>query len=288
MNKKIKIFVFFIILTFIISCDSKEKQINLAVNEWIGYAPIFYANEKGWLKQDNIRLIRTVSLGESLNLYKSGLVNSLAATQYEYKEIKKDVIPVILLDKSYGGDMLFSNKTIDELVHTKKKIDVYLEIDSVNYLLLKYFIKKHHISINRLNLINKDQQQLLLTTFDKSKPILIITYAPYNIQYLKKGFHVIASTKTDKTLLVIDAIFTDKNNFSKNRFILLKKYIDQAINDIKNDPKKAYLVIQKYFPDYSYKDFKEGLKNIKWINNPNQKLKQELIDIDFYTKGLVK
>ncbi|WP_457563321.1 hypothetical protein [Caminibacter pacificus] len=274
--------VLFLIFT---GCE-KTKEISIAANEWIGYAPIFYANEKGWLKKDKIRVIRTVSLAESLKLYKSGLVNSIAATQYEYFQIKDKVKPIILLDKSYGGDMVLSNRSIEELKKAKK-IDVYLEMGSVNYLLLQYFAKKYNIPLTKMNFYSNDQEQLSQQSFDMKKNILIVTYSPYDKLFIKKGFKVIDSTRNDKDLLVIDAIFIHKHCENRQRFKNFKKQIDMAVEVIKKNPKSAYEVIKNYFPDYSYEDFKKALGKIKWINNPDKDLLLRLKKIGFDTKDLI-
>ena len=270
---KFKAFVVFLLILFN-GCD-KTKEISIAANEWIGYAPLFLANEKGWLKKEKIRLIRTVSLGESLDLYQNGLVEGLAATNYEYKKIKDKVSPVILLDKSYGGDKILSNYPLKRLKKARH-INVYLEINSVNSLLLEYFIKKHGIKKNKLSLHNADQQEIIKNTYDMKKPIVVITYSPYDFLLQKRGFKEILSTKTDNGILIIDALFINKKYIGKKRFKKLKKYIDYAILEIQTDPKKAYEEIKYYYSDYSYEKFKEDLKNIKWINSPSPKLLKKL------------
>ena len=272
------------IIIFFLGCDQK-KDIKLAVNSWIGYAPLFYANEKGWLKRDNIELVQTSSLGESLNLYKNALVDALASTQYEYLQIKQNVKPIILLDKSDGGDMILSNVNIDSL--KSKEMTAYLEINSVNFLMLKYFLKTHNISMNNVNLISSNQQELSNMISNLKNPILIVTYAPYDVNFKKLGFKVVASTKTDKSLLVIDAIFVDKK-LENEKFQNLKRDVDKAINEIQKNPKKVFRIIRKYYPTYQYKDFREAIKKIKWINNPNKELLNELKKIDFPIDYLVK
>jgi NitT/TauT family transport system substrate-binding protein len=214
------------------------------------------------------------------------LVDGLAATNYEYNQIKHSVVPVILLDKSYGGDKVLSDRNITELKKAKK-IDVYLEIDSVNSVLLKGFIKKYHIPKSKLVIHNKDQQEIIKSTYDFKKPIIIVTYAPYDATLKKMGFKEIASTKTDKDLLVIDALFINKKLYSKKRFKILKKDIDKAIEEIKKDPQKAYQLIKQYYTNYSFEDFKKDLNNIKWINNPSKELILQLQRIGFETKDLV-
>jgi NitT/TauT family transport system substrate-binding protein len=239
----------------------------------------------GWLKKINIRLIRTVSLGESLDLYKNSLIEGLAATNYEYEKIKNKVSPVVLLDKSYGGDKIMSNFPLQKLLNASK-IDVYLEIDSVNSVLLESFIKKYHISKKKLIYHNYDQQEIIRNSYNLSKPVLIVTYAPYDSTLKKMGFKEIVSTKTDSDLLIIDAVFIDKN-FIDDRFRKFKKYIDIAINEIKKHPKKVYQKIKNYYTNYSYDDFKADLKNIQWINKPSRKFINKLEEIGIETKDLI-
>ena len=133
--------LFLIIALFFIGCEQKQ-QIKIAANKWIGYVPLFYADAMGCLKDNNFKLIETVSLNESLNLYKDKLVDAFAATQIEYKNAKdKNLIAVALFDRSYGGDMAFSNVSLDKL-RKAKKINVYLEVNSVNSILFDYLKKE--------------------------------------------------------------------------------------------------------------------------------------------------
>ena len=260
-----------VISLLFLGCQKDEKT-TLAANEWIGYAPIFYANEKGWLKKINIRLIRTVSLAESVKLYKSGFVCGLAATQYEYEQLSNSLKPVVLLDKSYGGDMILSNKSLKEVLHSK--IYAYLEIDSVNSLLLSSFLEEHSIPLSRVEFIDNDQAQLAKMKFDLNKTNLIVTYAPYDVLYKKMGFKVLASTKSDSSLLVVDAVFVDKHSHLDSRF---KKYIKKAIQKIKADPKQVFDVVKNYYPQYdNYDEFKKALSKIEWLDNPSENLVKKL------------
>lgn len=283
---KVRYIFIFIFIIFITGCNKKSTEIKIAVNEWIGYAPLFYANEKGWLKNSGIKLIYTKSLGESLSLYKNRLVNALASTQYEYLQISNQVKPIILLDQSYGGDMILSNRSVKELKKLQN-ITTYLEIDSVNFLLLKYFLKEHNISMGTINLISSNQDQLTKMVSNINLPIMIVTYAPYDVTFKKLGFNMVASTKTDEKLLIIDAIFVDKK-YPNKRFIDLKQIVDKAITDIKLNPKFVFNMIKKYYPNYSYEDFVSGLNNIKWINKNNPNILKKIKTINLPTNYLIK
>ena len=253
--------LFLIIALFFLGCE-KKQIIKIAANKWIGYAPLFYADATGCLKANGFKLIRTVSLSESLSLYKDGLVDAFAATQVEYDEANdKNLVPISLFDKSDGADMAFSNLSLDGL-KKQKTINVYMEVNSVNRLLFDYIKKR----LGKKNYIIYNLDQSEIESIKLQKPFIVITYAPYDAIYQKRGYKEIANSKNPE-IFIIDALFTDKNFYLKNkeRFKNLNYCLEVAVKKVKEDPKNFYNKVKKYFETYSYNDFIADLKNIKWI-----------------------
>jgi NitT/TauT family transport system substrate-binding protein len=260
------------------SCSSEihnNKPLTIATNSWIGYAPLFYAQEKGYLEKNNIKLLVNVSLAEAAELYSVGKADMVTTTQHEYYAFKEefDLVPVILLDRSNGGDMILSNKSVAEL-QKADSITAYLEVDSINAEILKDFIKLYNIPLEKLHMINKDQAQIEDIQLPKNEAVLIVTYVPYNINLEKKGFKVIASTKDINSIIVIDALCTSKTIFNKRLAHLktLKAIIDRSVEELMKDKKSSYLLVKKYLGDLSYKEYLESLQTITWINKPSQEL----------------
>ena len=281
-------------LLFLASCASpKDKQLKISVNSWVGYSPLFYAYDKGWLKQYNIKVVHVVSLAESMYIYDSKNADALTGTQYEYNRLKqetKDITPIMMLDKSYGGDMVMSNRTLLELQASHSTIDTYLELNSINSVILSEFIKYYHIDTPRINYINQDQESIAAIKNKKIKPTLIVTYAPYNVLLEKNGFKTIASTKDELSVTVVDALFATQHALSQHeaQFKALKKETDRAIEALKKDPKEYYEHVKYYLQDITYKEFLETLHDIKWINKALSKdLKEKLQEINFPTNGLI-
>ncbi|WP_457748643.1 hypothetical protein [Sulfurimonas sp.] len=271
------IIIFFTMLISFTACSSQnEKEITIATNQWIGYAPLFYANETGALDTLHIKLFTNVSLAEAADLYDIGKVDMVTTTQHEYNALKKsthDIVPIILIDRSNGGDMILANKSLQELKKANK-IYTYLEVDSINNELLQDFIKHNNIDKNKIIYINKDQKQIQDVRNEKNKTILIVTYSPYDISLKKKGFKELASTKEIQSLIVVDSLCA-KNTLIQNdrqRLIALKKVIDQAIDTIQQDPRASYEKVKKYLSNMSYNDYMTSLHLIKWINKPSAEL----------------
>lgn len=290
-----KIILFLTAIVLLTSCSPlEEKKLKISATTWIGYSPLYYAKQKGWLKPLNIKLLHVTSLSENMYLYDAGNSDAYAGTQYEYGVLsKKDssLMPVMLFDRSNGGDIIMSNVSIETLENTKQGIDVYLEMDSINYTLLKSFIKKHDLNKKIINYINRDQGYISTLKNKKTKkPTIIVTYIPYDIELEKNGFKKIASTKSDIELLVIDALFTKEEVLleHKKQLIELKKLVDKAVGTLKADPKEFYKTVKPYLLEVSYDEFKKGLDNIKWINKKiSKKLKEQMKATHYPMGGLL-
>lgn len=271
MLKKVSLYIF--ILLFISSCSSPyDKPLKISATTWIGYTPLFYAKEKGWLEPLNIKISNVVSLAENMALYQSGNFDAYVGTQYEYGVLlpkESTLHPVIMFDRSYGGDVIMGNITINDLNNTDTVIDIYLEMDSINITLFKDFLKKYALEDKKFNYINKDQGYIsTLNGSDIKNPTLIVTYSPYNNYLKKSGFKQLASTKEGLDLLVVDAMFTTDKQFDEHQqqFTELKKVVEKSLDALKANPKEYYETIKAYLPQTSYEEFQTSLQEIIWIN----------------------
>lgn len=285
-----------IVLLLLVSCTPQfhDHSLRIVTSNWIGYLPLVYANEKGSLDQIDVKLTNVISPGEIVHLYKSGNYDAFCATQYELSILQPEIpnlIPVLLFDRSHGGDLIMSNHTVSELQNSASKIDTYLEIDSVNSVVLKDFIQKYEIDESRINYINMDQTEIsTLKNTESNKLVLIITYIPYDSMLKENGFIEILSTKNGLDLLVIDALFTQSEMIieHKEQFTALKKLIDEAIETLHANPKEFYETIKPYIPELTYEEFIQELNDIIWLNKElDQALKIRLQDSSFPIKDLL-
>lgn len=288
------VFLLFVVLSFS-SCVEDNKKIKITTSTWIGYAPLFYAKEKNWLEPLNIKLLNVVSLSENMYLYKAGNADAFVGTQYEYNFLlqeDKTLIPIMIFDKSNGGDMILSNLTLDELSKINKEIDAYLEIDSVNSILLNDFIRSNNLQDKKINYINEDQSNISrLKANEINNPTIIVTYTPYNNILEKNSFRELSSTKKSDDLLIIDGMYVKKDFYYENKetFVKLKKLVDDSIINLQNNPKEFYNTVKPYLTNISYEEFLSSLNDIIWLNKdiPTNIL-EKLDNSNFKTKDLIK
>ncbi len=291
MLKKILLLISLIFL--LNSCSSDyDKRLKISATTWIGYTPLFYAKAKGWLDPLNIKLVHISSLAENMYLYSAGNSDAYVGTQYEFDTLKvdmKSLIPIMMFDRSNGGDLVMSNFSIEELQKTTLQLDVYLELDSINNILIQDFISKYQLSDKNINYINRDQASIKLLK-NSDKPTIIVTYVPYNFTLVKNGFKEIASTKDTLDLLVVDAMFTKVEVFNehKKQFSELKMLVDRSIKSLNKDPKEFYETVKPYMDDLSYEEFTETLNDIEWINSDmSDDLKERLNSSGFPSRDLI-
>lgn len=246
------------------------------------------------MKPLNIKLLNVSSLSENMYLYEAGNSDAYVGTQYEYSLlVKKDptLMPIMMFDRSYGGDIVMSNTTIEALKNSKEGIDAYLELDSINLTILKDFIKQHGLEQEQINYINMDQPHIsTLQANAMKRDTLIVTYIPYDTDLKEDGFIEVASTKESLNLLVVDALFTREKTFQKHReqFIALNKLVEKALLALENDPKEFYEVIKPYMLELSYEDFRASLNDIIWIHKEiSPELKKRMQEGSFPTRDLM-
>ena len=275
----------------------KEEPLKIIANSWIGYSPLFYAKESGWLEPLNIQLSTVISLGESLNIYESAELDAFTGTQYEFNYTQQkdpSLMPIIMFDRSNGGDVIMSNQSIIELQNSIHPINAYLEIHSVNQLMLKDFIQQNDLNDKKFNYINKDQLKIytLLKEKPPTRPTIVVSYSPYSQKLTELGLTKIASTQEDDglSLLVVDALFTPKATFLKHQtqFSQLKILVDNAIKALEKDSFEYYQKVKPHLENASYEDFLTSLKGIEWLNTPlTEDQKKRLNTLQFPTRNLL-
>jgi len=291
MLKKI-IFLLTLLLLFTSCSSDYDKRLKISATTWIGYIPLFYAKEKGWLKPLNIKLLHVSSLAENMYLFEAGNSDAYTGTQYEYNILSKNMKslkPIMMFDRSNGGDLVMGNLSVEDLQNTTSQIDAYLELDSINNTVLKDFLLKYKLEGKNINYRNRDQVAIKQLQAD-SKPTLAVTYIPYNLALEKQGFMELASTKDSLDLLVVDAMFTrtETSNAHEKQFRELKKLVDKSIESLKKDPKEFYTTVQPYISDMSYDEFVDSLGDIVWINRDiSPELKQRMNQENFPIRDLM-
>lgn len=246
---------------------SDQQELRIAVNPWVGYTPLYYADEMGWLEKAHIRLIHSTSLNETVQFYQASLIDGFASTQYEVSVLNpRNLVHLMTINRSNGGDVVLGNQSLEALVAHKDPINVYLEIDSVNKILFDKFVEKNRLQHLDFKLVNTPQSMIKEHELNDHEKAILITYEPYATVLRNRGFHQLGST-ADASLLVLDSLYVNKDAVQRAPTIAksLKENILRAYKALLNDPANYHAKINHYLENSSYEDFIQSLDTIEWL-----------------------
>lgn len=249
---------------------SQHPEIRISTNPWVGFTPFMYAQEKGWLEKTPFKFIWLVDLSDNARLFDKGFAQGFTATQYELLHFtkKEELTTIFLIDQSYGADAILSNRTLSQLASSNAKINVYLEIGSLNQDMFNAFIQENNLDENKFTLVESSQKSME-TMAASDEPLIIITYEPYVSQLKDKKMNIVASTRTLKTFHAVDALFAKESLAQEHSddFQQLHDIFKRAQNRLREDPKEFYTTIAGYLEGQSYEDFVASTHQIQWISD---------------------
>lgn len=272
----------------------EEKPLVISVDTWIGASPLYYAHAMGWLKEANMQILQADSIDENLNLYETNASDVVTGTQHEYFRLKayhKDLIPIIIYDRSHGGDVVLSNRTIKQLTQPDTKMSVYVELDTVGEDMLNYFLAEHNLSKEQIHIYNRNQAEIKRAkNHHWQEPLIIVTYHPHDLLLKKQGFKELASSKNDY-YMVVDSFMTSRPIYiqHKKQLQTLKILMDKAVAAYHTNPKLFYTTVRPYLNNPSFEEFEQMLANIRWINNETLTpiMKKNLNELKYPTSELI-
>lgn len=270
-----RICIAFLLAIFLLSSCSEVPQkppLVISTDTWIGASPLYYAHAKGWLREANIEMLQSDSINETLERYNSGAADIVTGTVHEYHRLKQahpDLIPVIIYDRSYGGDVILSNKTLRQIHESKQKIDLYLENNTVNEEMLNYFLADNNFSKEKFTLYDRTQSEIAKLSASKSaKPVIAITYSPYDIVLKKQDFFEIASSKNNY-YLVVDGFYISRKIAIAHaaQMQALRDAFARGVGEYHRDPKKFHKTVKPYLGNIAYEEFTRMVHNIQWTDD---------------------
>ena len=125
-----------------------KAPLQITINSWIGWAPLYLAKEKGLNDGAEVEIIRVEDTGARKSTMISGEVDGYASSVDNFALDAAQGVPgkiVLCFDESYGGDGIVAKKTIKTLADLKGKKIGYQKGLPAHFLLLSA-LKKENLS----------------------------------------------------------------------------------------------------------------------------------------------
>lgn len=187
-----------------------RPAIKVAIDPWCAYQFVFLAAQEGLISTENIELIKTKSVIESVTAFKQGSVDALAATLDEAIKLRDYGFPVsivLVFDSSAGADAILVKPEITRLADLKGK-RIAIENSSLGAFMLSKVLAAAGLERNDVNVVVMEFNHE--KAWDANKMDAIITYVPALNRLQAKGLvNLFDSRRIPGTILDVLAVRTD-------------------------------------------------------------------------------
>ena len=257
--------------------DIEGKPINLIVDNWAGYMPLYVAYENGFFEEEGVLvkfdiLTSSQSIGEEI-MKKDSVYDGYPGVYPQILgngEIDFDSKAVYAFDYSYGGDVIIANPSIKSISDLKgKKVGVVF-LNSFSHRFLINLLEKNNLTEDDVEIIEVSAYDLL-DALESGKVDAGHTWDPVKFEAVEAGYNIIGSSK--ETPGLITDILAIKNNIIEERPEDVQKIVNaliKAYDFIEKNEDEAYSLMSNK-TGVSLHDLAEASKGIK-IFSPEENL----------------
>ena len=284
------LFVFFdisgILGKFSSSKEKELRKVNIAFQSWVGYGPLYLAQEKNFFRSEGIEVI---FIDEELDsarrdAFKANMLDCEAGTiDLLVSKIAQNapVVAVLELDFSFGGDAIVVTediKKLEDLIGRK----VALTRDDVNQTFISYLFYEAKLPLDGLNFIYRSPEEVS-RAFLNGEADAAVTWQPYLSEALnRKGAHILISSR-DKPGIIVDTLNVRKDLIKNNPELVkgLMRSWFRAVKYYNEHPVEASEIIAPYY-HIKPQDYRKSLEGFRWVSYSEQinpKNYEELIKV---------
>lgn len=265
---------------------SQTMSASIGITSWIGYTPLFIAQEKGLFKELGLNLDIKVfgSNPDATAAFVAGRLNGLGPVTSEaviVAEKGKDYRVVLVADSSVGGDGILARNSISDLQDFKGK-KIAVDRGGVSHFFLLQVLKEAGLSENDVTIIST-APDAAAAAYQAGNVEIAVTYAPFlqrANQAQKDGRIIYDSAKMPTAitdLYVFDTNFVETNPKAVEAFV---EGIFKGLAFLEQNPTEGLAIAAKRLnvtPDSLAADLK-GIKlldaktNLEMLSNPQSEL----------------
>jgi NitT/TauT family transport system substrate-binding protein len=228
------------------------KTYRIGLGPWVGFGPLYLAQEKGFFKDAGVTVELAVltGLAERNSSLKSGQVNALAAP-VDYFVLSAgnhlETTIVMAIDESVGGDGIVASKSIQKFEDLRgKKVAFQRGLPSEFF--LRALLEQRGIRLSELNGIDMETAQAGAAFIAKQVDAAGV-WEPWLTKAVEQGNgHILASTK-EYPNLIVDCIAFNKDVVAQHPEDVQKivNAVFRAIEYWKAHPEEANAIMAPHF-----------------------------------------
>lgn len=232
-------------------CKQNAPVLRVATTVWPGYEILYLAKSLGYFDESVIRLIEVPSTSQVTRNLRNGTLEAGCMTLDESLTLLQDDVDlrvILVLDESFGGDVLIAKPDIENLQGLKGK-RIGIENSTVSAVLLDAALLEAGLQAGDITqvpmTVDQDYKEYMAGRVDA-----VATYEPVRSQLLKEGAKILFSSKQipgriiDILVVRADIIETYANELTT----LLNGYF-KAFSYFEKHPAESAVLMKKRLGD---------------------------------------
>ena len=224
------------------ACGWLDQPLTVAAHLWVGYEPMFLADNRQWLEHDRVKLLQTTNSMETVAALQDGRAQAGALTLDEVLRARASGLPlsiVLVFDISLGADMLLARPGVTTLAQLKG-LRLGYEAGSVGEIMLAEALSQCGLTRQDLLLsqVAADQQ---VAAWQAGQVDAVITYEPVASRLQSLGMQrLFDSRQIPNTILDVLAVHRDALDWHHSQALchLLAVHF-RALNEFERNPQDA-------------------------------------------------
>ena len=231
--------------------SSQEEKVKVTINSWVGFGPLFVAQEVGLFEKSNlnIEIIKLEDAPDRRAALLSDRVQIVGSTLDDLAVSLSqgiDAVAISCADYSNGGDAIIAKKSIKSL-DTIPNFAIAVQPGFVNHFFLLYVLKQNGILADSLK-IKPMKPDDAGAAFIAGNIDVAVTWQPHIYKAVESpnGCNILASSN-DYPEAILD-IFIAKRDWVKNNpeFVTsFRRSWDEALIYMENNKEKANNILAK-------------------------------------------
>jgi len=280
---------------------NNTKELNIAFSTWVGYAPFYIAEEKGFFEKNgvNVKLTRIESSSDRLSALAANKIQGIGGTVDSHVVAAARNIPlvqVISTEESSGGDGIVAKKDIKSFKDLKgKKVAVQTD-GGASFFWFNYLLKQEGMSMDDMDIQSMSSGDAG-AAFVANKVDAAITWEPWLTNAKNTDFgHVLMTTA--ETPGIIASSFALHRDYVEENPEQVKGFVQSwfdAIEYFKTNEADAISIMAKAMgqTDEEFKEALEGVtlydkeKTIEYVGtkeNPGQLYELTTLGAELWTE----
>ncbi|MBI0576162.1 ABC transporter substrate-binding protein [Neobacillus cucumis] len=286
--RKFGLIVFIILLLAMTGCSgtastkpekkesAKNDVINLGVATWVGYSPLYIAQEKGFFKKNgiNVNLMKMESNTDRRTALAANRLQGFASTVDTHVVTAASNVPVVqvvALDDSHGGDGIVAKKEIKSLKDLKGKRVAVQTDGGASFFWFLYLLKQEGIDFKDIDAQNMTAGDAG-AAFVANKVDAAVTWEPWLTKAKHTNFGSVLMTSAASPGVITSTIAMRKD-FTKENPKAVKALVKswfEAVEYYKTNKEDALKIMAKAMGQ-SPTELEESLQGVQFYDEAGNK-----------------